>query len=145
MRELETLMVNGVNNIHFYGDSQVFIQWMAREVVGRNTYLNNLLKEENCLKGHFHNISLLETMESIYYSDPNPTHITSYRPNHLLSLMPSIFLKPLLYFEHNRTCPSPKTTTRILSARESSRYKILRKLDTLFSILYLQFFEVNLE
>ena len=48
MRALEILMrptkVNGVNNLHLYGDSQVIIQWMAREVVGRNTYLNNLLK-----------------------------------------------------------------------------------------------------
>ena len=121
MQELEILMrptkVNGVNNIHFYGDSQVVIQWMVREVVGRNTYLKNLLKEENCLEGNFHNISLLETMESIYCSDLTTTHTTSYRPNHILSLIPYIFLKPLLFFEHNRTCLSPKTTTRSLRAR----------------------------
>ena len=57
MRELEILMrptkVNGVNNLHFNGDSQVFIRWMAREVVGRNTYLNNLLKDEKLLERAF--------------------------------------------------------------------------------------------
>ena len=105
MRELEILIrptkVNGVNNIHFYGDSQVVIQWMAREVVGRNTYLNNLFKEY--LKENFHNISLLETMESIYCFDPTSTHTKSYRPNHILSLMPYIFLKHLLFVENNIT------------------------------------------
>ena len=92
MRTLEILMrptkVNIINHLNFYGDSQVFIQWMARKVVGRNTYLNKLLKEENCLKGNFNNISLLETMESIYYSDPTAMHTTSYRTNHSLRCHP---------------------------------------------------------
>ena len=58
-------------------------------------------------------VPFLETMASIYCSEPTTTHTTTYAPNHLLSLIPSICLKPLLFVEHKKCVHHQKTPLEV--------------------------------